>query len=95
MNWNTRSPSLKIINFVNSAYIARGDSGIIIRTWLSFDNQSIFMDSNRLKQYRFIYLTPRIKFSLNETSTYRFVDIDMLKYKRADKIAKEENFETH
>ena len=53
------------------------------------------MDSNRLKQYRFIYLTPRIKFSLTKTSTHRFVDIDMLKYKRADKIAKEENFETH
>ena len=89
MNWNTRSPSLKIINFVTPAYIARRDSGIIIRTSFSFDNQSIFMDSNRLKQYRFIYLTPRIKFSLNKASTHRFVDIDMLKYKSADKIAKE------
>ena len=45
------------------------------------------MDSNRLKECRLIYLAPKIKLSQNKTSTHRFVDIDMLKYKSADKIA--------
>ena len=87
MNWNTRTPSL--INFANSAHFftARYCSEIIIRTSLSFDNQSIFMDSNRLKECTLIYLAPKIKLSQNKTSTHRFVDIDMLKYKSADKIA--------
>jgi len=48
------------------------------------------MDGNRLEKYTFIYLTTRIKLSQKKnTSTHRFVDIDVLKYKSADKIAKE------
>lgn len=47
------------------------------------------------KVYFNLHNGQNITINLNTKRTHRFVDVDMLKNESADKIGKEQNFETH